>query len=183
MRAARRFAALLARSIACGLLLAGAAASAQTRNGLPPAVQKDLAGTEAICREVGGRPLPSPQWLTAADLNGDGLADYLVQEGEFRCEGQAALFSGTAGSRMSVYLSRPSGDAIQVLTVWGFGARLDASRRPTLLQLSVEGPLCGQVVTDDLPHSAYWSCWRSLIWNRQKQTLEFAPLTAQGQPR
>ena len=45
---------------------------------LPPMLQ-DLAGQDmAACREGGGDPILGPDYASSADLNGDGVPDYLI---------------------------------------------------------------------------------------------------------
>lgn len=85
---------------AAGLLLAAASAGALAQapqKKLPAVVQQDLLEMTRMCRDAGGKPAKSPGLLQIADLTGDGLPDYVVDQGVFNCEGAASLFSGSGG--------------------------------------------------------------------------------------
>lgn len=158
------------------LLLLGAA-QAQAPKKLPAVVQKELAEMARTCRDVGGKPMKSPDLLTVADLTGDGIPDYVIDQGSFNCDGAASLYAGSGGSQMAVYVGTPDGQAFPAFSSGSFGVKVDNSSKPARLQIVVGGPLCGQRVTANTPRSEYKSCWRPVDWNEKKRKMDFAPVS------
>ena len=150
---------------------------AQTQKKLPLAVQKELADMVKSCRDVGGKPMKSPELLVIADLTGDGLPDFVINQGAFICDGAASLFSGSGGSQMSAYVGTPDGQAFQAFSSGSFDVKVDKAVNPAKLQVVVGGQLCGQRVTANMPRSEYKSCWRPVDWNATKRKMDFAPVS------
>lgn len=159
------------------LAVAGTSAVAQAQKKLPMPVQRELAEMMKMCKEAGGKALPSPGLLTVADLTGDGRPDFVIDQAAFNCEGAASLFAGSGGSQVSAYVGTPDGQARQAFSGGTFGVKVDPSARPASLQIIVGGPLCGQKVSARTPHSAYRSCWRPVLWNEGAQKFDYAPLS------
>ena len=158
------------------LLLLGQVA-AQAPKKLPVAVQKEIAEMVTMCRDVGGKPMKSPDLLIVADLTGDGQPDYVIDQGVFNCEGAASLYSGSGGSQMSAYIGTPDGQAFQAFSSGSFGVKVDKEAKPAKLHVVVGGPLCGQKVTPKTSRSDYKSCWRPVDWNAKSQKMDFAPVS------
>lgn len=158
------------------LFLAGVA-QAQAQKKLPLAVQKELAEMVKVCRDVSGKPMKSPGLLTVADLTGDGLPDFVINQGAFNCDGAASLYSGSGGSQVSAYVGTPDGRAFQAFSSGSFDVKVDKSVKPAKLQVVVGGQLCGQRVTANMPRSEYKSCWRPVDWSERKRKLDFAPVS------
>lgn len=76
---------------------------------LPAPVLEQINAVNANCREFGGNPQPVSGFVTAADLNGDGQPDYIVDLALQNCEGALSAFCGSAGCPVTVWLSGPSG--------------------------------------------------------------------------
>lgn len=166
------------RLLACFLLaLLAVHAAAQARRQLPALIQKDLAEMARMCKEAGGRPGRSPELLTVVDLTGDGVADFVVDQGAFNCEGAASLFGGSGGSQVAAYVGRPDGQAVAAFASGSFGMRIDKAARPARLELQVGGPLCGQKVTPRMARAEYRGCWRPVLWNARTGKLDFAPVS------
>lgn len=169
---------VLLRLLACVALgAASSSALAQGQGRLPMAVQKEIAEMVKMCKDVGGKPTKSPGLLTVADLTGDNVPDFVLDQSAFVCDGAASLFAGSGGSQVSVYIGTPDGQATQVFASGTFGVKVDKSSRPAKVQIIVGGPLCGQNVTPKTPSSAFKSCWRPLLWDASKKKLDYAPLS------
>lgn len=158
------------------IFIAGLAMS-QTQKKLPIAVQKDLAEMVKMCKDVGGKPMKSPDLLQIADLTGDGLPDFVVDQGVFNCNGAASLFSGSGGSQMSVYVGTPDGQAFQAFSSGSFGVKVDKTSKPAKLQVLVGGAMCGQRITANMSRSDHKSCWRPVIWDTKRKKMDFAPVS------
>lgn len=159
------------------LLVLIAFGQAQAEDKLPAAVQNELSKLATLCRSAGGTPIKSPELLAITDLTGDGLSDYVIDEGAFECRDAYSIFGGTAGSMMSVYVGTNNGEALKAFEARKHEIDLDKSVKPTKLNLSVEGESCGQRITADTVHSNYLHCWRSVVWNKTQRKMRFAPLS------
>ena len=157
------------------LVVGGTQAQAQQK--LPSAVQKELAEMVKMCRDVGGKPMKSPELLIIADLTGDGLPDFVINQGAFNCDGAASLYSGSGGSQMSAYVGTPDGQAFQAFSAGSFGVEVDKAVKPAKLKVGVGGQLCGQRITANMSRSEYKSCWRPVDWNDKKRKMDFAPVS------
>lgn len=168
----------LARGAVCAAwLLCVGAVDAQAPKKLPSAVQKEVGEMAKMCREVGGKPAKSPELLTVADLTGDGVPDYVIDQAGFRCDGAASLFSSAGGSQVSAYVGTADGQAFQAFSTAAFGVQIDQGSRPARLQVIVGGPMCGQRVAANTPRAALKSCWRPVDWNAKVRKLQFAPVS------
>jgi hypothetical protein len=150
----------------------------QSQRKLPAAVQQEIAGMMKMCKDVGGKPMPSPGLLTIADLTGDPFPDFVVDQSAFVCDGAASLFAGSGGSQVSVYVGTQNGQATEAFSSGTFGIKIDKDAKPAKVKLVVGGPLCGQKVTSKTPMAAYKNCWRPLVWSAAAKKMEFAPLSA-----
>ena len=89
----------------------------------------------------------------------------------------AASFSGSGGSQVSVYVSTPDGQAFEAFTSGSAGVKVDRTSKPAKLFLGVGGPLCGQRITSDTPRSEYKGCWRPVDWSDKTKKFQFAPVS------
>jgi hypothetical protein len=149
----------------------------QAQETLPVAVQKEIAEIATMCLDLGGKPMKSPELVLVADLTGDEVPDYVIDQGAFNCEGATSLFSGSGGSQMSAYVGSPGGHAFRAFSSGSFDLKLNSQRRTAKLYLAVAGPMCGQRVTPKISRSEHKSCWRPVNWNAKNRKMEFAPVS------
>jgi hypothetical protein len=90
-------------------VLAGPAGAQEVPEQPLPAIGEATGEAFALCREVGGSPQLTEDFVRAADLNGDGVEDYLVDFFGFFCEGAPSVLCGSAGCPVTVWLSGPEG--------------------------------------------------------------------------
>lgn len=169
---------LAVKSMRALVLLIGVSASVAplARPRLPEVVQAELADMAKACRDVGGRPMESRGLLIVADFTGDGLPDFVIDQGVFVCKGAAPLFAGSGGSQMSVFVGTADGQAFKAFASGSFGVEVDRADKPARLRIAVGGPLCGERVTPETPRSEYRTCWRPVRWSAAKREMEFSPL-------
>lgn len=121
----------------------------------PPAVARAAAELMATCREAGGRPSQRSGLLTSLDLNGDGVADYILDATAINCEGAASVLCGSAGCPLQVFLSGPRG------FTEAFGSNAQAweveQGNPPVLKLNLHGSFCGRVGAE--------TCIKRYAWN------------------
>lgn len=97
--------------VACASALASAAPAQTPRTVLPREIQQVIAEAVATCRSEGGRLAVRPGYLSRADFNGDGRADYILSDRELTCSNGNAS-SGSCGSRgcnHTILISRGAG--------------------------------------------------------------------------
>lgn len=153
---------------------------------MPMAVQNKLLSMEKECQKAGGKVGESLNLLVAVDISGDDIDDYLINEGLFKCDGAAILFSSAGGSSVSVYVGVQDGDAVLAFEhgvngIMGdenlIGVNINRNVKPAILELSVGGILCGQQVAKNVSKLDYKSCWRPLRWNNKISRFEFSELS------
>jgi hypothetical protein len=172
-----RLSSLLQLGAACMLVAASGSIAAPREPDLPATIRKDIEGLERSCREAGGQPTDSPGALLVADLTGDGLVDYAIDQGGFVCRGAASIFSGSGGSEVTVYVSTSGSDAVRVFSQGSHGLKLDKGVRPARLYLQVAGVLCGQRDALKVARAEQVFCWRPLSWSQQTQRMDFLPVS------
>ncbi|MGE5475441.1 MAG: hypothetical protein ACM3Q1_02210 [Bacteroidales bacterium] len=135
---------------------------------LPPTLAGRLDEMAAMCEEVGGQA-DATRVVTGGRLD-NGTPFWLVDEGNFQCTGASALFSGSGGAQVEVYLRLPDG----VQPVFSHGA-FDAKVERNTIWLTVGGPLCGQ--PGEPSHAESKLCERPLEWDAKAGKMAFAPLS------
>jgi hypothetical protein len=120
---------------------------------LPPEVRSGISENTSFCKTV----QYNTGFLTSRDVNGDGVADYIVDYGKLSCDGASNMFCGTAGCSMQVIVSLPGGRYVKV---WDdnvqqirFGS---VGNRPAMF-LNLHGSACGKAGAE--------KCRKTLIWN------------------
>jgi hypothetical protein len=104
---------------------------------LPPAVAAFTQEVMGECRGAGGDPSLAEGFATAAELNGDGVADWVVDLAGLNCAGAWSYFCGSAGCPVSVWLSGPGGHA----QAWGSHAQAVRVEGAEVVA-SLHGQLC-----------------------------------------
>lgn len=153
-----------------------------SRASLPKQLRADLAALDKLCVEAGGTPGDAPALITAADLTGDGIADYVVDLNEYVCAGAAsALAAGQSGAAMTIYLGGPDNTARDVFATTSYGAAVTLSGTRPRVWLDLAGAECGQKDAASLPFSDWTFCARPLNWQKTTQSFTLAPL-AEARP-
>lgn len=147
------------------VLLIGLFAAAPLRAETPQIFADSYAGFVETLRtrcsdfENGDFDAPADAVSAAADFNGDGMTDPVVEEWRFACSSSATMFSGgTGGGFVHVFLSRPEGGydrfeflahGVMIVTPQG------RPERPVLL-LPVHGSQCDVTAAP---------CYASYVWS------------------
>lgn len=74
---------------------------------VPSVVQKSFA---AMAKDCGADVAESGKALTSADLNGDGIPDWIIDAGALKCE-MASFWCGSAGCTLNIFISHNGGHA------------------------------------------------------------------------
>jgi hypothetical protein len=144
-----------------------------SQGGLPDEVVTHIHEMADFCRQVKGNA-PSDPPVEHGNLAA-GLEFWAIDEGTFRCEGAASLFSGSHGSEVAVYLSLSAGRVKQVFAQSAYGMTIERAGNYSKVWVRVGGKLCGQK-GDPIPAETI-ACDRALRWDANGQKLDFAPLS------
>lgn len=164
-----------AAAFTLSLLVAGPALAAppQPAPPLPAQVRADLAALGQECRDYGGKPGPAPELVKSADLNGDGVADHVIDQNAYNCDGAAsAMGAGQSGAAIRVYAGLPGGGAKLAWQNTAYGTKVAGGR----LWVDTAGVDCGQRAAN-IPFSDWKFCSRPLDWNTAKGAFVYAPLS------
>jgi len=145
-------------------------------NADPPAPTDDVAaivsGYADQCKALGGtlaagadRPL-----TMTADLDGDGIQDYVLDTQNLQCDAAATAFCGNGGCQIDVALSS-EGFASPVSALGGQPTLVQAETG-TSLEIWVDGTNC------DLPGGSSEECWATYAWTDGTLTPTYDARTA-----
>jgi hypothetical protein len=142
-----RFFALIA-----GLVLLQSAAFAQPAT-LPAVVQASIDENKKACGET---VKLGPAFVVEKDINGDGVKDFVLDYGEFECEGSASYFCGTGGCLTQVFASLPNGGYVKVLDMNVREIQFRKSGGRPAVVLDLHGSVCGKVGAAACPRTLIW---------------------------
>jgi hypothetical protein len=140
---------------------------------LPAAVAKAVKETAAICTEVGGKADMS-QAVKRADLNGDGIEDYVLDVGSVNCDGAASVY-GDREKGVLVYVGDGKGGATEAFNDMSYGVTLEGTGPAAKLWLTVSGQACGKPPAKDFASEKF--CDRAIVWNAKTRKFDFAPVS------
>lgn len=84
-------------------------ASAPLRAEPPAALVEAAENAAEICRAAGGEPVLLEGYRSEGDLNGDGVADFVIDLGQLDCVSAWEVLCSAAGCPVTVWLSQPDG--------------------------------------------------------------------------
>ncbi|GIX10295.1 hypothetical protein [Elioraea sp.] len=147
-------------------LLAATPAAAQ-----PAAVAQATQSAMQDCRGAGGTPSLQPGYQTGADLNGDGVEDYLLDFQHLECANAWSFFCGSAGCPLVAFVSGPSGHRAQPFGHVQGWSLIPGS--PPAVEVALHGAMCrhGGIGAE--------GCTRRYAWNGR----ELAALGAASRPQ
>jgi hypothetical protein len=166
------------------LMVLGAA----TSDKLPAEVAAHVKEMNDFCRSSDGKPLPSGTFEPSFDrakfhprnlveyafLRGPDFEVWAIDEGRFRCDHAASLFSGSGGSQVYVFARLSDGRVRQVFNHGAYGMSLKRIGSLAELSIRVGGTLCGQAGNPSNGEAIL--CDRQLVWDKSTQKMDFAPL-------
>jgi hypothetical protein len=120
---------------------------------LPNAVQAAIEENKKAC---GDGAKVKPQFIAEKDINGDGMKDYVLDYGEFECDGSASYFCGTGGCLTQVFVSLPNGSYVKVLDENVRDLKFRTVRGRPAMVLDLHGSACGKVGAAACPRTLVW---------------------------
>ena len=140
---------------------------------LPAVVAKAVKDTAAICTEAGGKADTSNA-VKRADLNGDGIEDYVLDVGSVNCDGAASVY-GDREKGVLVYVGDGKGGATEAFNDMSYGTTLEGTGPSAKLWLTVSGRSCGKPPAKDFASEKF--CDRAIAWNAKTGKFDFAPVS------
>lgn len=138
---------------------------------IPAGVETLIAGYGEQCTKLGGklaagadRPL-----MMSTDLDGDGIADYLLNPQNLQCSAAATAFCGNGGCQIDIAVSRDGFAA--PIEVMGGTPTLVQSDAGTVAKVWVDRTNCPKATAED-------ACWASYAWVDGKHTVTYAAMPA-----
>lgn len=134
---------------------------------IPAGVETLIAGYAEQCTKLGGtlnaggdRP-----GLLSADLDGDGVADYVINSQPLQCSNSATAFCGNGGCAVQIAVSSEKfADPIEAL---GGMPTLVQAETGTTARLWVDSSNCPKAAADE-------ACWATYAWAGGKHTVTYA---------
>lgn len=134
---------------------------------VPAKLKAHLGQLEKMCTNMGAT-LENPwQAIQTADLNADGLPDYVVDQGQLVCRGARSLFSGSGGSQVDIFVS----DQGRYRDAWSGGAFYSTVENDTVW-LGLCGRYCGDASYRSRADAK--CCERALAWDEGTATMELS---------
>jgi hypothetical protein len=133
-------------------MLQPAAALAQFSN-LPPNIQAAIKENEKSCDKA---PKFKAKFIAERDVNDDGVKDYILDYGEFECDGSSTYFCGTGGCLVQVFASLPNGGYVKVLDEDVRDLKFRRVRGRPAMVLDLHGSACGKVGAASCPRTLLW---------------------------
>jgi len=143
---------------------------------IPDAVIAEIKSLENECRlEESSTPQSDSNYdyIKRADLNGDGIDDYVIEDGYVPCEAGASFRHGNGGTGVIIFAGTSNG-AIKAFDKTVFGISIEGASSKPVAWVAVGGHYCGQKTF--VSRAAAIRCDRPLIWNASSKQFNFAPL-------
>lgn len=134
---------------------------------IPEGVETLISGLAGQCTKLGGtlnaggdRP-----GLLSADLDGDGIADYVINAQPLQCSNSATAFCGNGGCQVQIAVSSEKfADPIEAL---GGMPTLVQAETGTTARLWVDSSNCPKATAAE-------ACWATYAWVGGKHTVTYA---------
>ncbi len=139
-------------ALVLGFVLLPSTALAQFSN-LPPGIQAAIKENEKTCDKA---PKFKPKFVAERDVNGDGVKDYVLDYGQFECDGSSTYFCGTGGCLTQVFASLPNGSYVKVLDENVRDLKFRRVRGRPAMVLDLHGSACGKVGAAPCPRTLLW---------------------------
>lgn len=143
---------------------------------IPDIVIAEIKNLEDECRLEKSSPSSEDSnydYIKHADLNGDGIEDYIIEDIYIPCEAGASLRHGNGGTGVIIFAGTPEG-ATKVFDKTVFGVSIEKQKSKSVAWIAVGGHYCGQKTFAS--RAAAISCDRPLVWNESSKKFDFAPL-------
>ena len=97
-----------------------------------------------------------PGFITRQDVNGDGVSDFILDYGKFRCGDSDSFWCGSAGCTTQVFVSL-NGTYVKALDENVQGLRFKKINGRHAMLLGLHGSSCGRAGVQACGASLYWN--------------------------
>lgn len=149
------------------------AAVAGTDRPLPSAVAAAVEEYLGICREIGGQP-DLADGVRQADLNADGITDYVLNGHNIFCQGAATAW-GDRAKLVQVFAGDGKGDAVLAFTGLTWGVTFEGEGKDAQIWVGSAGEDCGQPTAASFSQEKF--CDRRILWSATTGKFEYAPVS------
>lgn len=139
---------------------------------LPHPVSAALTAQLDLCREVGGAANAGSA-LGRADLNTDGMDDFVLFTGWIRCENAWSVY-GDRLKGVQIFVADSRGNALEAFTGSAYDVRIETTADGTRLWLTLSDLDCGRSRTASFAEAVF--CERPLVWDAVGGRFDYAPL-------
>jgi hypothetical protein len=122
-------------------------------SGLPKDVQAEIDENKKAC---GATVKLGSKFIKQQDINADGVKDFILDYGEFDCDGSTTFFCGSAGCLMQVFASLPDGGYVKALDENVRSLKFGTVRGKPALILDLHGSACGKTGAARCPRTMVW---------------------------
>jgi hypothetical protein len=142
------------------LALTAAGTLAQEAGKLPPFkaidypidIRKALSYGPDECRRLGGGKVKfAPDTVRKLDLNGDGKDDYIVSFADTECAGRLAVYCGTGGCTMDIWVTLPNGRQRMVFSDRVRAYEILPGEGAKTIRFDMHGSYCGTYGAAECP--------------------------------
>jgi hypothetical protein len=107
-----------------------------------------------------------------ADLNADGITDFMFFDDDIYCEMGASFRNGNGGVGVVIFVGTKDGNAKLAFEKTVYDARIEKVNSKNIVWLTVGGAYCGQ--KNFKSRSDAIACERPLVWNKSTENFDFA---------
>lgn len=140
--------------LVAGLFLLPAAALAQSFQNLPANAQ---AAIQENVKSCDGKTTFKDGFVSEKDVNGDGVVDYVLDYGNFVCDGNEGYFCGTGGCLTQVFASVRGGGYVKALDENVRDLKFRRVKGRPAMVLDLHGSACGKVGAAPCPKTLLWN--------------------------
>jgi len=166
VRMIQRLAALLALAAAC-------ACSQIPSDAQPAAVTAALKALTDDCTTVGGRP-DAKDAVKRAELNGDGVPDFVLYAGWVVCVDAYSVF-GDREKSLTVFAGDRKAGAVEAFIASVYDAKVEDSGGTAQLWLTTSAEECGRPRAEVFADEVF--CDRAIAWGASAGRFEYAPVS------
>lgn len=137
---------------------------------LPASVRGYIQVLDQTCKDLGETPDRTLAYVKRADITGDKITDFVIDDGDYMCGGRPHMLAGQAGAGNVVFVGDVKGGATLAYDEGvGMGIRLAKSHAGHFVALVTVVDGCGAAA------KRAGSCERPLIWNPATKKMRWGP--------
>ena len=139
----------------------------------PASVTAHVRELDSRCRDEGGTPPRPSSHVKRVDVTGDGIADFVFDNGEYDCGTDLPVFMGNGGAYFQVFVGDAKGGAVLASDGFAPSVRVGVNKSGhTRVIVTFQGAPCGSFAEARADQAL---CERTLIWNPSTREMRPGP--------